>query len=1104
MPVARPVLRLLLVLALTGGLPLAAGELASTPLAPPSGADATTLFTRLEAEATGLRTGNRYADSRMWGDLFQEFQVGALGTGVAIADYDGDDRPDLFVVSKTESCRLFRNLGNWKFEDVTDRAGVGDRGEAATIWKQGAAFADINNDGRPDLYVCRFRAPNLLYINQGDGTFREEAAARGLALVDASSMAAFCDYDRDGWLDVFIQTNLLDAATNPDGQPDRLYRNRGDGTFTDVTADAGITGVAQGHSATWWDFDADGWPDLYVANDFAVPDRLWRNNRDGTFTDVAAQVLPHTPYSAMGADVGDLDGDGRVDLLVADMAATTHEKDQRTMATSRALTTRDPSDDVAAGAPQLPRSALLLATGTSRLQEAAILAGLAATDWTWSVRLEDFDNDGRLDAFFTNGMIRELHNNDLLARQMQAENARERIGLLQRSPVLAETNLAFRNLGDLRFVPAGPAWGLDLTGVSFGAATGDLDGDGDLDLVISNYQDGITVYRNDSPGGGRTIVALRGTVSNRFGVGATVRVETDDGTQVRPLALARGYLSTSEPVLHFGLGDASVIRRLTVHWPDGAVQTFTDLPAGRRYTITEVAPGDAPRPPSPEPALFVEDGAAAGFQLASREASVDETALQPLLPFRLDRRGPVLAVGDLDGDGLDDAVLAGTSLEPLRVLPGRRGGFAPAQPLGRSAGPVNGGPVLLLDANGDGRTDILATRGGAVLPDGNPAYQPELHLNDGAAGFRPAAADALPAWHTSTGAAVAFDWDRDGDPDVFLGGRLRPGEYPLPARCALWRNDGGHFTDVTETLAPVLHSPGLVTAALGSDADGDGWPDLLLTLEWGQVRYLRNEQGRGFTDRTAEAGFAAAGTGWWQSLASADFNGDGRPDYAVGNFGLNTPYRASPDEPAVIHYGDFKGDGSTQLIEAYHENGRLLPRRTRREVGAVVPAVLRRFPRDAAYARATLADILGTDRLAASQRFAVTESRSGIFLSQADGTWRFTPLPRIAQIAPINALVTLDFDGDGQADLAAVQNSHAPVPQIGRFDGGIGQLLRGDGRGGFTAVPPARSGFVVPGDARAVVTTDVDRDGRPDLLVTRSGAETLAFLNAMTDAPATR
>jgi len=376
-------------------------------------------------------TANPYDDPRMWGALNAVAENGEIGTGLAIGDYDGDGRPDLFVVSKTRSCRLFRNLGNWKFEDVTEKAGVGDKGEAAGIWKQGATFVDIDNNGLLDIYVCRHGAPNLLYMNQGDGTFREEAAARGLAVSDACVMAAFCDFDRDGHLDVFIQTNLLGSG-HPAGQRDYLFHNNGDGTFADVTERAGITGEAQGHSAVWWDYDGDGWPDLYVANDFAAPDKLYRNNRDGSFTDVIDRVVPHMPYSSMGSDLGDVDNDGRIDLLVAEMAPTTHQKDQRTAALRRGLL-EDPPDDSAA-APQVMRNALYLNTGTGRCLEAACLAGLAATDWTWSVRLEDLDNDGRLDVFVTNGMSRELHNGDLETRKELAGSEAEKV-LIEKATV---------------------------------------------------------------------------------------------------------------------------------------------------------------------------------------------------------------------------------------------------------------------------------------------------------------------------------------------------------------------------------------------------------------------------------------------------------------------------------------------------------------------------------------------------------------------------------------------------------------------------------------------------------------------------------------------
>jgi hypothetical protein len=368
-----------------GGTSAGQGAITSVALASRAGRRGATMFHLLSAQETGVVTDNKYDDPLMWSARYNELEVGPLGTGVAIGDFDGDGRPDLFVVSKTESCRLFRNLGDWKFEDVTERAGVGDKGDAAKIWKQGATFVDVDNNGLLDIYVCRTGAPNLLYINQGDGTFKEEAAARGLAVVDGSVMAAFCDYDRDGFLDVFIQTNAPESAGQNRAQRNYLFHNNGNGTFTDVSEQAGIVGKAQGHSAIWWDYDGDGWPDLYVANDFTPPDKLYHNNRDGTFTDKIDVVVPHMPFSSMGADLGDVNNDGLVDLFVADMAPTTHQKDQRTIANSRRLL-QDPADD-SRESPEYMRNALYLNTGTGRCLEAAELAGLAATDWTWSVRL---------------------------------------------------------------------------------------------------------------------------------------------------------------------------------------------------------------------------------------------------------------------------------------------------------------------------------------------------------------------------------------------------------------------------------------------------------------------------------------------------------------------------------------------------------------------------------------------------------------------------------------------------------------------------------------------------------------------------------------------
>lgn len=1067
--------------------------LEAAALAPPVPRPGATLFTELAPESTALHAPNAYSDPAMWAQHFERFAYGSMGSGVAIADYDGDGRPDVFVACKTEPDHLFRNLGDWRFEDVTEKAGVAGDGRG---WKSGAAFADVNNDGRLDLYVCRVGAPNLLYLNRGDGTFVEAARECGLDLQDASVMGAFCDYDRDGWLDVYVVTNLLDFEQHPGGQRDYLFRNRGDGTFENVTAKAGLFGEGQRHAALWCDVDTDGWPDVYVTYDYGWPDQLFRNNRDGTFTNVLGAVLPHVPRFSMGADFGDVNNDGLIDLIIPDMLPTTRERDQRSMIDARAHIAELPDP---AMTPQVMRNALFLNTGTGRFLEAGFLAGVAATDWTWGPRLEDLDNDGRLDLFVTNGTIREFFDGDIRHRIENLPPA-ERKRIFRASPVLKERNLAFRNAGDVQFENVSAAWGLDHLGVSFGAAFGDLDGDGDLDLVFTNFDENVVACRNDSARGHRLIVALRGTRSNRFGVGATVRVETSAGVQVRQLTLARGYLSTSEPVAHFGLGEADHVRRLAVSWPSGAEQEFTALAADHRYTITEPtdAPTAAPAKPSVEtPAQFVEIGHALGLDLTQPAPLLDELAAQPLLPFRQHSVGPTPAVGDLNGDRLDDLVLSGTAVAPAQIrIAQPDGSFTPLRiaEVEERSDAADAAP-LVFDADGDGRNDLLLAKGGVSHPSGDEAYRPQLLLNRGNGRFEMEATWLPDSVRPSAGPVVAADFNRDGRLDVFIGGRVTPGAYPRAARSVLLLNRGDSFADATDELAPGLASAGLVSGALWSDVDADGWLDLLIALQWGPVRCWRNVGGERFEDASVALGFAAAGSGWWNSIAAADFNGDGAMDYAVGNLGLNTRYQASPAQPVMLLRGAVDRTETPQILEAEYHEGRLVPVRGRSTMMRVMPWVGTKLPTFRRYADATLEEIFGEERIAAAERYAVTELRSGVFLSQRGQPYRFEPLPRIAQIAPIFGIAAGDFDADGRADLYAVQNSYAPIPEIGRFAGGLSQLLRGDGRGGFVPATPRETQLIVPGEARGLAVIDLDQDGWPEFLVTRTNQPMLVFGN---------
>lgn len=1086
-----------LLCAASGAASLAAQELASTPFAARSEPEGQTLFTELSSQRTGISITNEYDDPRMWADLHREYHVGSIGTGVTVGDYDADGKPDVYIVSKIESGRLYRNLGDWRFEDVTEQAGLLDDSRA---WKQGAAFVDVDNDGRLDLYVCRFGVPNQLFINQGDGAFKDEAAARGLAVVDASSMASFADYDRDGWLDVYIQTNLKDASASPEGQRDYLFRNLGNGRFRDVTDTAGILKQpTQGHSATWWDHDEDGWLDLYVANDFDAPDFLYRNNGDGTFSNVIDQALPHTTFSSMGSDSGDVDNDGRIDFFVADMSGATREQEQRGQSSSRARADARRNENVDTTV-QIEYNALYLNTGAGRSFEAARLAGIAATDWTWTTRFEDLDHDGRLDLFVTNGMDREQNNVDLIVKKLSASSSRDRIRIAKTSPLLRQANLAYANRGDLRFEEVGGQWGLDQVGVSFGAAFGDFDGDGDLDLVFGNYQQAPTVLRNDGQSGSSVTIALRGTGSNRFGIGARVEATTRSGTQVRELGSARGYLSTSEPIVHFGFGDEQIIEQLRIVWPSGRVQTFRDLATGQRYIVTEPEQGAsklASKPARP-PAQFEDVSAAMGLDVLQREESLEGTVSQPLLPRRFNRRGPGIAVGNIGGGDANHIVFGATATDGAKLLrrEGSRYRALNIGPLGKAPA-INDGPPLIFDANGDGANDLLFAAGGAALPAEEPEYASRLWLNDGRGGFGAKPSGDLPFAPISVGAAVAADFDRDGKLDLFLGARLFPGLYPEPPNSALLIQRDGRLKDATREFAPGLRKVGLVTSGLATDVDGDGWIDLVVALEWGGIRFFRNEEGGALADVSKDWGFDSAGSGLWTSLAAADFNRDGQLDYALGNLGLNTIYAASPEHPLRLFVADFASSGEPQLVLAFNDGGKLAPVASRAELGAKIPATLKRVPSNNAYAAASLEDILGEEALAAATVYEASELRSGVLLSQPSGKYVFAPLPRYAQIAPVQGLAAADFDGDGASDLLIVGNDYSPIPSLGRWDGGLGWLLRGDGAGGFETVPVAESGWIVPGNAKALAIVDLDGDARPDAIVSRNDQSALAFRNAL-------
>jgi hypothetical protein len=1118
-------------------LPLFAGCHAE-PKSPP-------LFTFLTPQQTGVTFANTIATTdsvNIQTDLYIY-----NGAGVAVGDVNNDGLPDLFFSGNQVSSRLYLNRGDMRFEDVTQRAGV-----ATSRWATGASMADVNDDGYLDIYVSvsgpewstgKQRA-NLLFLNNGDATFREAAAQFGVADTGFTAHAAFLDYDRDGDLDLFLLENSPqdfargEAERHPAGVPststasyDELYRNNGNGTFTNASRQAGILeDMGYGLGVVVTDFNRDGWPDIYISNDDTPNDVLYVNNRDGTFTDKAATWLKHTGLAGMGTDAADFNNDGWPDIAQNDMMPPSINERKRMsgfMIYSDVLELRQRGFRIAYDVNSLQLSSGVLSDGNVVFSEIARMAGTVYTDWSWSVLFADFDNDGFKDLFVANGYPKAVLDFDYQTamHRVDMRMARERMGaareqdrqrgqeLLRALPAYEAANYLFRNAGGLTFTDESKAWGMDRPSLSYGAAYADLNNDGRLDLVVNNIDAPAFIYQGIRPENDSSHylqVELAGESPNRHGIGAQLILSAGGQRQYLYHNPYRGYASTMDDREHFGVGQAARVDTLEVIWPDGRVQVLTGLDPDRLVTVrqsdashmeeaaaddhgparTRSSALDWARPRSS--AMFQPAGAGTALRYRHQANRLVDFNVQPLLPYMLSRQGPPIAVGDVTGDGLDDVFLGGGAGVPGKLFVQRPGGgwveSAQGQPWAADRGHDDWG-ALFFDANGDGLLDLYLAGGGYFVSPVSRWLQDRLYLNQGGGRFLRDSL-ALPEMLTSTAAVAAGDFNGDGSVDLFVGGRLVPGNYPYPTRSYLLRNDGGRFTDVTAEVAPELAQPyGMITAAVWVDFDGDGRLDLVTAGEWMPLAFYHND-GAGFRNVTASRGLPPM-RGWWYSLAAGDFNQDGRPDLVAGNLGLNYTFQTSAAGKFGVYAGDFEGNQSTDIMFTQEMDGTEYPYWGLARLGREVYTIALRFPTYQSFSTVSVPQLLSPSQVQQAVHYQADTFASVYLQNRGDGTYSSSRLPTLAQISPIRGILAQDVDQDGHLDLIVAGNIYEAEPNTPRADAGNGLWLRGDGQGHFTPVPTVESGFLAPRDVTGLVLVHTPR-GR-EVLVANCGDSLQAF-----------
>jgi ASPIC and UnbV/FG-GAP-like repeat len=1042
------------------------------------------------------------------------------GGGVGVGDFNNDGLQDIYFIGNQVSNRLYLNKGNMKFEDVTAKAGVGGKGG----WGRGVAVVDVNNDGFLDIYVCNtllndsVKRRNLLYINMGpdkDGVphFKEMAKEYGLDINIHSTMASFFDYDNDGDLDMYLTVNEVRSTDNTslfrpaikDGSAHstgRLYRNDWDPVlkhpvFHDVSKQAGITIEGYGHATTIVDINRDGWKDIYVTNDFLPDNILYINNHDGTFTDRTKDYFKHTSLSSMGQDIEDINNDGLADLLELDMNPPDNYR--KKMFNSANSYQQIENFNNFGYQYQYTRNMLQLnqgpklgqndSIGNPVFSEISFLAGVSQTDWSWGPLLTDFDNDGYRDLIITNGYPRDVNDHDFMNFRAQSYFLASNKQILDQIPVVKIPNFAFKNKGNLQFEDVTNDWGFGIPTFSNGTVYADLDNDGDMDVIINNINDEALIYKNtsrekDKENSHYLHIKFQGGQFNKDGIGAWADIYYDHGKhQVYENTPFRGYLSTIQNIAHFGLGKINLIDSVVIKWQNGKKQVLQKVRADQTLKVSILNAKDAysfNQPAINKQSLFKEVTRDLGINYIHKDRDYIDFNVQKLIPHKLSQYNPALAVGDVDGNGLDDIVVGGTSENPAQVLLQQADGKFIQRallPAGKTnpADRVKDEGIMLFDADGDGHPDLYIASGGNHNEPGSHFYQDRVYINDGKGNFTEAT-DALPKNFTSKLCVRAVDYNKDGKLDLFVSGRVDPWNYPKPVSSFIFRNDSkkGHikFTDVTFTVAKDLKNIGMVCDAVFTDFDNDGWPDMILAGEWMPVTFLKNDHGvfRNVTNTTG----VADSLGWWNTIVAGDFDHDGDIDYIVGNTGLNTFYKASDKYPVYITAKDFDNNGSydafpSVFLKDVDGEMKEFPTLTRDDIIKQMIGMRVKFQNYKSFAVATMDDILPADMRKGALRLKANMLQSVYLRNDGNGKFTMIPLPIQAQISELCGMTVDDFDGDGNLDVVINGNDFGTEVSTGRYDAFNGLMLKGDGKGNFKPLSILQSGIYIPGDGKALV-----------------------------------